>query len=193
MYELKVEHKNLIITDPCYLDNVMNDKDKTDEIREYWHKFVGGINGDDCSSRLERFGFTDNICCGTLYGDWSCTTYRIANVDFDIKSIKELKDLERFDKEEKKYEMGNFCADAGMVCVVDADELKKFNPNFFEWAIFHKHCVTAINDFSGEIGIIDVDPHSESFPHFRNRVIYGIADREKNKYGYNFIAYQTGL
>jgi hypothetical protein len=189
MYEIKVENKNIIITDPCYLDNVMNKKDKTKELDEYWHEFLGNMDSDDYSPRLQRFGFTDNICCGTGYGDWSCTTFRVG---FDPTEIKEMEDLEKID-EDQLINIGSFCADAGMVCVVDAEELKKFNPNFFEWAFSHRHCVTAIYDFTGRIGVTEIDPHSKDFPYFRVRVIYGVADKEKNPNGYNFLAYQTGL
>lgn len=191
MYEIEVENKNIIITDPCYLNDVMNEKDKTDELKNYWRKFNKGLEGDDYRSKLKKFGFTNNICCSTKYGDWSCTTYK---VDFDPTRIKTFEDLKLFEEERTaSVNIGGFCADAGMVCVVDAEEIKKFNPNFFEWAFFHKYCVTGVYNFTGKIGVIDIDPHSENFPHFRIRVIYGVADKEKNPNGYNFLAYQTGL
>lgn len=41
MYEIKVEKKNLIITDPCYLDNVMHGVEcKVD--KNYWPKICMG-------------------------------------------------------------------------------------------------------------------------------------------------------
>lgn len=196
MYEFKVENKNIVITDPCYLDNVMNKKDETEKLKNYWHKFLGGNfcdSVDDCSDRLKKFKFTENICCSTLYGDWSCTTY---NVKRDPREINTIEDLEQFEKIEdwrEKYSIGKFCADAGMVCVVDSDELKEFNPHFFEWACFHQHCVTFIHEFTGTIGVTDIDPHEKDYPNYRIRLIYGIADKEKNKYVNNFLAYQTGL
>lgn len=196
MYEIEVLSKNLVITDPCYLDNVMDDKDTTEILRNYWRKFLGNDycdSVDDCSKRLRKFGFTDNICCSTLYGDWSCTAYR---VEQDPREIKTIDDLNKFDEMEisgKKYSIGQFCADAGMVCVVDADELKRFNPHFFEWACFHKHCATFINNFTGIIGIQDIDPHYENLPNDRIRTIYGVSNKTNNKYEYNFFATQTGL
>ena len=189
MYEIKVEKKNLIITDPCYLDNVMPGVEcKVD--KHYWPSIC--MEGDDCSRPMGHFGFTDNICCGTMYGDWSCTMYR-TEVN-PLEALKTVEDLNVFLKEsqESRKEIGSFCADAGMVCVVDADELRKFNPSFFEWALFHKHCVTAIMDFTGTVGIHEIDPHWEDMPHYRHRLVYGIADKEKNKYGYNFVSLQTG-
>ena len=44
---------SIVITDPCYL---IKDKDK------------------DCYDLPE--GFTDYICRSTIYGDWSCMTYK---------------------------------------------------------------------------------------------------------------------
>lgn len=193
MYEIKVENKNLIITDPCYLNHVMDEGDKTGELSRYWETFLGGVKGDDYHSRLTRFGFTDTIVCGTLYGDWSCTTYQITSDPKEIKTIEDLDKLAEMEEGKDKYPIGEFCADAGMVCVVDAEELKKFNPYFFEWALFHKHCVTAIRNFTGTVGVLDIDPKHAGMPHFRVRTIYGIADKEKNQYGSNFFAYQTGL
>lgn len=185
MYEVKFENKNLIITDPCYLDNVMNDNDMTPELLKYWNKMCDYLSGDLCNG-LSSFGFSNFICCGTKYGDWSCTTYR---TDIDPTTLNTVEDLDKLAKEmTDKKPLGRFCADAGMVCVVDADELKKFNPNFFEWALFHPHCVTAINNFTGTVGIHDIDPKNEKFPHFRVRLVYGISDNEK----YNFCSFQTG-
>lgn len=190
MYEFKVKNKNIIITDPCYLDNVMNKNDETEELRNYWLKFLGSdFCDDDCSDRLKKFGFTDNLCCGTIYGDWSCSVYK---VDFDPREIRTIEDLTKLEENPPINRIGGFCADAGMVCAVDSEELKKFNPNFFEWALFHKHCVAPIYNFSGEIGIIDIDPKEKDFPHFRYRLVYGVTEKE-TPYGYNFLAYQTGL
>ena len=190
MYEIKVENKNLIITDPCYLDNFM-DGVKAKVKPDFWMKFCKiSSDFDDCRENLKKFGFTDNICCDTLYGDWSCAVYQT-----EINPIEELKtveDLNIFLAQENKRQIGSFCADAGLVCVVDADEIRKFNPDFFEWALFHKHCATAIYNFTGTIGIHDIDPHWEDMPNYRHRIVYGIADKEKDKYGRNFVSLQTG-
>lgn len=190
MYEIKVEKKNLIITDPCYLDNVMIGV-ISKVPQDYWSHICSDYS-DDCSSKMERYGFTNNICCGTMYGDWSCTVYQTEVNPID--ALKTVEDLNVFlkDSQESRKEIGSFCADAGMVCVVDADELRKFNPAFFEWALFHKHCVTSIFNFTGTIGIHEVDPHWKDTPNYRHRLVYGIADKEKNKYGHNFVSLQTG-
>ena len=190
MHEIKVENKNIIITDPCYLDNVMDENDKTVGLYDYWKKFLAGANGNDYTPSLQRFGFHDCIACPTLYGDWSCTAYL---VDFDPRDIKTVDDIKTIFEQQTMRYVGHFCADAGIVCVVDSECVKKFNPHFFEWAFYHQHCVASIPHFTGTIGIVDVDPQSKEFPYFKHRLIYGIADKEANPNGKNFVTFQTGL
>lgn len=77
---------------------------------------------------MEVLGIKNYICRDTLYGDWSCTTY-----DADTHE-----------------ELGEFCADAGMVGVFLLDEVLKYNPDFD----YHIECpwtTTLIRDFDGEI------------------------------------------
>ena len=101
------EHKDIIITDPCY---IVNDD----------HDWV---------SKAESI--KSGMCTDTLYGDWSCTVF-----DLDTKE-----------------EIGQFCADAGMVCVypldeplLDKKEVKKFLKK--DW------CATVIKDFTGDISFV---------------------------------------
>lgn len=190
MYEAEFTNKNLIITDPCYLDNMMNQDNMTDELRKYWDRVCGCLNNDLCD--LSRFGFTNGFACGTKYGDWSCTAY---NVDFDPRDIKTYEQLlEAYNKVVTKDNrgIGKFCADAGMVCVVDSEELQKFNPYFFEWAMFHTHCVTGIFKFTGTVGVIDVVNEKSDY-HSVNRILYGVAKNPDTYYGKNFITFQTGF
>ena len=49
------------------------------------------------------------------------------------------------------YELGNFCADAGLVSVFNLDEVRKYNPDIDEWIASHDWCVTTIPDFDGEV------------------------------------------
>jgi hypothetical protein len=51
----------------------------------------------------------------------------------------------------EEHTLGEFCADAGKVCVVYLDEVLKFNPYFEEWAKRHPWCVTIIEDFDGDV------------------------------------------
>jgi hypothetical protein len=154
----------IVITDPCYLDNGMD----PDETTDLWED---SSYGED----LSVFGCTHYISEGTLYGDWSCFTYRgtkedVANkmhewnvyyFDFFNKynSTMDAKEKEILLEEYKmKHEefmlentVGQFCADAGMVCVVYLDEVLKVNPNFKKWAEEHPWCATIIENFDGDV------------------------------------------
>lgn len=76
---------------------------------------------------FKNLGFTTFLMNTTYYGDWSCTT---------------------FEKETNKV-LGQFCADAGEVCVLLLDEVLKYNPTYQDeigtW------CATIIKDFDGDI------------------------------------------
>lgn len=70
----------------------------------------------------------DVLMRDTIYGDWSCTTFNS-------------------DTEEK---LGEFCADAGMVCVVETDNemINKDKLNKLR-----EHCRTIIKNFTGTVYI----------------------------------------
>lgn len=67
------------------------------------------------------------LCRDTIYGDWSCTT---------------------FDKKTKEI-IGEFCADAGMVCVDTLDNILKRKPQFLEE--YGEWCRTIIKNFKGKV------------------------------------------
>ena len=162
----------IVITDPCYLD--------TDMGQDLWE--ASGY-GDD----LSVFGCSQWICKDTIYGDWSCTTYKgdseeISKVVEEIISLeRELDTLDENDlgndpayeiitkqlrslykvMQEKFPKLGKFCADAGMVCVVYLDEILKVNPAFKQFAQEHPWCVTIIPDFDGNIEY-EVDDNTDA-------------------------------
>lgn len=194
MYEVEFKNKNLVITDPCYLDDIMNggDEKKFHGRDEYWSKFLSGWDYKDFNGNLsKKFNFTTNIACDTKYGDWSCTAYY---VDFDPRDIKTFEDLVKYSKEVTKDNkgFGDFCADSGMVCVVSSDEVMEFNPYFFEWAFLHRHCVTMVKEFTGTVGVIDIVNENSKY-HDVHRLLYGIADKTENPNAKNFITFQTGF
>lgn len=143
---------SIVITDPCY---VLKRNDYT--------------NG-YCMPE----GFTNYICRDTIYGDWSCMTYR-GTPDTDLLAQWNELYFNMFrayntpgtsDEDKKKlYEAfklskqawlaencyGEFCADAGEVCVVYLDEAIKYNPEFETFIKEHPWCVTVIEDFDGEV------------------------------------------
>lgn len=148
---------DIIITDPCYIMR----EDSND-----WDKC-------DYSERMDRLGFTNYIAESTLYGDWSCTTYSTPREDVEnqIEELVKL-DADRWDSfseygedsaQVKIYddkiaeasaglkEIGRFCADAGMVCVLSMSEVIKYNPEFPKWIEESPWCVTVIPDFDGEV------------------------------------------
>lgn len=121
----------IIITDPCY---IIKDED--------W-------DGED--TNLRKLGFTNYIFRNTIYGDWSCTTFKTDYEEpFDIINNRMYfgKYYELFTTAKS---IGEFCADSGMVCVFLAKEINKYNPNFVEWAKEHRWCATIITNFSGEV------------------------------------------
>lgn len=152
----------IIITDPCYI---------TKKDSDAWSKC-------EYEQNMEALGITHYICKSTIYGDWSCTTYKIAGNPYKV--------IDRLVEAAKAGEdygvncscLGNFCADAGMVAVFDLDEVRKYNPDIDEWIASHDWCVTTISDFDGEVEYyIDQD---------RCAHIVGIGN-------INFFTDQTGL
>lgn len=159
----------IVITDPCYLNSNLSE--------DLWDK---SNYGED----LSVYGCSQWLCENTIYGDWSCFTYKgtkqealthIMNWDkiyskffmeYNETSEKNRKKLieqhKQFKKEFiEKYTLGEFCADAGMVCVVYLDEILKVNPNFKEWVEKHPWCATIIEDFDGLV-TYEIDDSDEA-------------------------------
>lgn len=117
-----------------------------EESRKYddWSKCNYGEN-------MEILGIYNYITEDTIYGDWSCTTYGITEDPYKV--INNF--IEAQEKEEDYgipcYELGSFCADAGLVSVFNLDEVRKYNPDIDEWIASHDWCVTTIPDFDGEV------------------------------------------
>jgi hypothetical protein len=123
---------DIIITDPCYIDTPEDTLWRGDKNFDI---FTG--NG------LSKFGFTNYIWEDTIYGDWSCTTFKLK----PDSANKRTTDLTKFDVDGK---IGSFCADAGLVGVFLLDEVLKFNPKF-DYHTERKHTTTLIKDFDGDI------------------------------------------
>lgn len=158
----------IIITDPCYIikkcleENPYPcpwDKEHVDApnrgelIKQYnkWERLHDDWRKCDYGQNMEALGISHYICSGTIYGDWSCTTYKITEDPYKV--------IDNFVEAAKNGEdygvncsnLGNFCADAGMVTVFDLDEVRKYNPGIDEWIASHDWCVTTITDFDGEV------------------------------------------
>lgn len=116
-----------------YYQIILSEKQREYEIKNPLHKeFVNKniiitdpcyIFEDYCKAEAKGVLMRD-----TIYGDWSCTTFKS-------------------DTEEK---LGEFCADAGMVCVVETDNemINKDKLNKLR-----EHCRTIIKNFTGTVYI----------------------------------------
>lgn len=179
----------IVITDPCYLM-----KDNTED----WEK--SGYGQD-----LSVIGLTDYISEETLYGDWSCMTYKGTEEEtsnliiewdrmyFEFFNtynfgglLEEDKTIlyKKFEEDKAKFKevntLGEFCADAGMVCVAYLDEVLKYNPEF-TICLEKDGVVTVINEFDGDIDYIIEGEGNESALH-----LVGIGN-------VNFFTSQSGL
>lgn len=165
----------IVITDPCYLGEGLPQK----QSRKLWDMY---LHNEDMSI----YGCSQSICDDTLYGDWSCFTYKgtkeeaynrlrewnckyqhfFKKCDFEELSAEERSvHVQDFEREQniyiEKYTLGQFCADTGMVCVVYLDEVLKVNPNFKQWCEEHSWCATVIEDFDGDIRY-EIDENGEA-------------------------------
>jgi hypothetical protein len=75
---------DIIITDPCY---VIKD--------ELWHKFCDKwfeYKENTINWLKENYGFRNGIIADTLYGDWGCTTFQVADIKFALAALADGKD-----------------------------------------------------------------------------------------------------
>ena len=146
----------IIITDPCYIIRETNQITEDD-----WETCEYGRN-------MEVLGINTYITESTIWGDWSCRTYKVDDNPKEI--IDNIVEAEENDKDygvECSY-LGDFCADAGLVSVFLLDEVRKYNPDIDKWITEHPWCVTTIKDFDGEVKYY-VDKN-------KNAHIYGIGN-----------------
>ena len=114
---------DIIITDPCYI--IRDEHHGTKPMTE------DDWNACDYGSHMEPLGIRKYMSRDTLYGDWSCTTYN----------------------SDTGESMGQFCADAGMVSVLDLAEVLKYNPDF-DYHIKKDWTTTWIKDFKGTVQFV---------------------------------------
>jgi len=115
-----------IITDPYYISPyVIGEKTQ----REKW-------DYDD----MGKYGFTEYICDGTLYGDWGCTVFSptkpiLSKTDLEIYVEKIANALYGGDGwiNGNDEVIGHFCAERGRVCVVSRLEALQANPKAELW------------------------------------------------------------
>lgn len=158
----------IIITDPCYIVKKCTEKNphpfpwtseniKAPNIKEMIKQYTEWEDTHDDWVRceygrnMEALGISTYFTEDTIYGDWGCTTYKIAEDPYKV--------INNFVEAEEKgedyginvYKLGNFCADSGLVSVFLLDEVRKYNTDIDKWIESHDWCVTTIPDFDGEV------------------------------------------
>ena len=119
---------DVIITDPCYIIRKENELTEDD-----WEACGYG-------DYIEELGIKNYLCRDTIYGDWSCTTFRTENDEV----------------------LGEFCADAGLVAVFLLDEVLAYNPDF-DYHVERPWTTTLIKDFYGDIEINTVEINEDDY------------------------------
>ena len=104
----------------------------------------------------------------TYYGDWRCTTF----------------------VPETNVKLGEFCADAGMVCVADLVSVLKFNPKYNDH-LEKPWCATWIKNFKGVVRIA-IDENKERWPAYIVHVVGHGVNKETGE-TIKFDTVQTGL
>lgn len=125
-------------------------------------------------SHLERYGIQHYMTRDTIYGDWSCTV---------------------FDADDNEKELGQFCADAGLVTVASLDEVLKYNPDF-NYHETKPWTATVIRDFKGTVQFIVKEVKyvdaGERYTDYEVRVA-GHGVNKSTGEPINFVSSQTGL
>lgn len=169
---------DIIVTDPCYIvkkcteENpypfpwtTVNSKapNRDEMIKQYneWEYTHDDWLRCDYGRNMEALGISTYLTEDTICGDWSCTTYKITeNFNEIINNL-----IEAFETGEcykpKCSQLGNFCADSGLVSVFLLDEVRKYNQNIDKWVEKHDWCATVIPDFDGEVRYY-IDKNSEA-------------------------------
>ena len=108
-----------------------------------------------------------DLSADTIYGDWSCSCYN----------------------KDTKEKIGDFCADAGNVCIAKLKDVIKFNPNFEKWMNKHNWCVTLIKNFTGT-AYIKYDIEHYEYKGEQHRDLFCYVEGVGN---INFTSRQTGF
>lgn len=135
----------------------------------------------DYSDNMGILGIHNHITHSTLYGDWSCTTFN----------------------SDTREEIGEFCADAGLVSVFLLDEVLEYNPEF-DYHTNRPWTTTLIKDFQGVVEFVvvhtegvyeDTTSWHEKGEHWEDDSLRVVGKGINKTTGepLNFIAYQTGL
>ena len=125
----------------------------------------------------------------TFYGDWGCTVFRTGE-DSKVGFIGS-----------ECEEIGNFCADAGLVCVLDLRDARKLAPDIDKWIAEHDWCATVIRGFKGKVRLMTMTTKRwmKDWKDERKRIVYDDVelrvrgDGTKDGEPFCFESYQTSL
>ena len=107
---------------------------------------------------MKEFG----LCNTTYYGDWGGTVFQ-AGEDSKVGFIgPECK------------EIGQFCADAGMVCVLDMRDARRMSSDIDKWIAEHGWCATIIKGFRGKVRLMTMTKKRwmKDLKDKRKRIVY---------------------
>ena len=143
------------------------------------------INGKGDWDDFEEYCEKHGLISRTFYGDWGCTVFRHDGNVGDVPRRAE--------------KLGEFCADAGMVCVLDMKDVLGWDPCFQKFIDEHAWCVTVIRGFKGRVRLMTFKEKVALNTKFEGRIEYestelhvrgdGEADGEK----LSFESVQTSL
>ena len=115
---------DVLVTDPCYLRHGGSDDGP-------------GWDDEDTEMFVRKCG---GMYSTTYYGDWGCTIFRTEG------------GFGRIPRGAK--EIGHFCADAGLVCVIAMKDVLARSPGFGDWLREHRHCGAVIRNFKGKVSFL---------------------------------------
>lgn len=146
--EFELPAGDYLITDPCYLEHRWDyEKIRSGEQEEPAHFWDAAFSAAMPSLKQRS----------TIYGDWGCTLYALPRTDNGFASLDELSC-----EQQEDAAVGEFCADAGQVCIVRLDEAAAYNPDFVarleeDFAAESGRCcyATVVRNFEGR-GIFKV-------------------------------------
>lgn len=104
-----------------------------------------GISG-EYEDKVSEWG---GLMSTTYYGDWGCTVYAVdAGSEVGVVSDGD-----------EDADVGRFCADAGLVCVVPLEKVREENPEFENWLKEHYWCGCIIRGFKGVVKFVTQTTH----------------------------------
>ena len=127
------------------------------------------------------------LCNRTYYGDWGCTVFAaMGPVGHSY---------------DKSAKIGEFCADAGMVCVLDMRDARMMCPDVDKWIAEHDWCATVIRGFKGKVRFMTMTTKRwmKDLKDPKKRIVYDDVelrvrgDGMKDGNTFCFESYQTSL